>query len=202
MRRTPVVTVSALALTLTLTLVGCSPGASDSESDSGSDSSSSTSPAQSESLDATPAAGIAIVGDGYTYSVPEGWEQQDAAAAGADTLALDVAGPSGFATNVNVLLSPAGLITADEVESVVADELEGGGATDVELLDRVTVAGSESAHVTGVLTASDLTYRIHQYYVSDDSQTYVVTFSSSEDEVSDDEAVGIAESVLASWTFN
>jgi hypothetical protein len=197
MRRTSTLTVSALALTVTLTLVGCSAG--DSTSGSSSDSSSSS----SHTIDAAPATGPTIEGDGYSYAVPEGWEQQDSSVApGTDTVALDGTATGDFATNVNVLLSPAGLITPDDVEALAADELEGSGATDVELLDRVTIAGSESAHVTAVLTATGVTYRIHQYYVSDDAQTYVVTFSASDELVSDADAVAIAESVLATWTFS
>jgi hypothetical protein len=196
MRRTPTVTVSALALTITLTLVGCAAGESTSES------SSSASSAPSQTLDAAPATGPTVEGDGYSYAVPEGWEQQDSSVApGTDTVALDLAATGDFATNVNVLLSPAGLLTPDDVEALAADELEGSGATDVELLDRVTIAGSESAHVTALLEASGVTYRVHQYYVSNDEQTYVVTFSSSEELVTDADAVGIAESVLTTWAW-
>ena len=198
MRRSSTLTVSALALTVTLTLVGCAAGTSSSDSSS----SSSSAPSQASTLDAAPATGPTIEGDGYSYAVPEGWEQQDSAiAAGADTIALDMASTGDFATNVNVVLSPAGLLTADEVESFAGDELEAGGATDVEILDRVIVGGSESAHVTAALIASDVAYRIHQYYASSATQTYVITFSFSEDVVSDDDALAIAESVLASWVW-
>jgi hypothetical protein len=204
MRRTSSVTVSALVLTAALALTGCSAGSADPEP-SGSDSSATSSrgSAEAQTLDATPASGAVIEGDGYSYAVPEGWAQQDSSVApGTDTVALDAAATGNFATNVNVLLSPAGLITPADVEALAADELEGSGATDVELLDRVIVAGSESAHVTAVLSADEVSYRVHQYYVSNEEQTYVVTFSSSEELVTDDEAVAIAESVLASWAWS
>jgi len=99
-----------------------------------------------------------------------------------------------------VVLTPSGALTADMVEAVAVNELEAGGATSVEVLDRVTVAGSDTAHVTAVLTVGELTYRIHQYYVSSDDQTYVVTFSAAED-LPDEQTTALAESVLATWTW-
>ncbi len=130
-----------------------------------------------------------------------GWSQQDAALApGTDTVAADSAPTGPFASNINVVLSPSGAFTPDNVEAAAGAELEAAGATGVEVLDRVTVAGSDTAHVTAVLTVSDLTYRIHQYYVTSDDQTYVVTFSAAED-LPDEQTTALAESVLATWTW-
>jgi hypothetical protein len=142
-----------------------------------------------------------VSGDGYSYTIPVGWAQQDAALApGTDTVAADSAPTGPFGNNVNVVLSPAGAFTPDNVEAAAGNELETAGATEVEVLDRVTVAGEETAHVTAVMTVSDLTYRIHQYYVTSDDQTYVVTFSAAVD-VPDEESISTAESVLATWTW-
>lgn len=171
-------------------LAGCSSGA-------GGDSAGEV-----EDLDAAPAAGVQVTGDGYSYSVPEGWDvpDTDPATIGADTLAADLTDADGFADNVNVVLSPAGAVTADQVEAAGAGELEGAGATDVEVRDRVQVAGTESAHLTGSLTAQGASYSIEQYYLTDDDQTYVVTFSFSPS-VDDDDREDLAESVLASWAW-
>lgn len=198
MRRSPALAVSALVLTLSLGLAGCSAG----DSDTGSDSSSSESSNSAPELDATPAAGATVSSDGYSYSIPESWAEQDASvAAGADTIALDSNVIGDFANNVNVVLSPNGAFTPDQIEDTVKDELESGGGENVEVHERVTVAGSETAHVTASTTASGVNYYIHQYYLTNDDQTYVVTFSFGE-EFPDDEAVDVSESILASWTWS
>jgi hypothetical protein len=69
------------------------------------------------------------------------------------------------------------------------------------VLDRLTVAGGETAHISAEMVSGDVTYKVHQYYLTEDDQTYVVTFSYGED-VSDEEAVDTAESILASWTWS
>jgi hypothetical protein len=194
MRRTPALTIPVLALTLAFGLVGCSAGG---DADSSGESSS-----QAPELTAAPAAGEVVTGDGYSYSVPEGWVTQDTAIApGTDSLALDESATGDFANNVNVVLSPNGSFTADEVEDTAGEELESGGATNVEIEDRVTVADSESAHISAEMVSGDVTYRVHQYYLTNDDQTYVVTFSYGET-VEDAAAIDTAESILASWSWS
>lgn len=151
MRITSTLAVSAVALSLVGGLAGCSSSPSGSGGDAESSSSAPSTPSTAATTTATPAAGETIAGDGYSYAVPAGWGKHDsAAAAGTDTIGIDLAPTGDFASNVNVVLSPAGAVTADQVESVVGKELESSGAKDVTILDRVTVAGSESPHVTAV----------------------------------------------------
>ncbi|MCU1405886.1 MAG: hypothetical protein JWQ43_2189 [Glaciihabitans sp.] len=211
MRRTPALSFSALALVLAFGVTGCSAGSSDSDSSPGgttapsSESSSAaetTAPSEVAEVNVDVATGATVVGDGYSYSIPEGWAEEDASLApGTDTIALDSAPTGAFATNVNVLLSPAGAVTSDQVEGAAQSELEGSGATEVAILDRVTVAGSESAHVSAVLASDEVTYRIHQYYATNNDQTYVITFSFPE-ETADADATGLADSVLATWSWS
>ena len=87
-----------------------------------------------------------------------------------------------------------------QVEGAGVTELENAGATDVEANDRVVVAGAESAHLSANLSASGTSYAVEQYYVTDEGQTYVVTFSFSPT-VDDDQREAVAESVLASWAW-
>lgn len=164
-----------------------------SPADSGSDA---------DEIDTAAAAGVQVTGDGYSYAVPEGWDipDTDAASIGADTLAADLTDTDGFSDNVNVVLSPAGAVTPEQVEDAGVSELTGAGATDVEVQDRVRVAGTESAHLSGSLTAQGASYSIEQYYLTQDDQTYVVTFSFSPT-VDDDAREDVAESVLASWAW-
>ena len=79
-------------------------------------------------------------------------------------------------------------------------ELEGAGATDIVVNNRVTIADSESAHLSASMTSEGTTYSVEQYYVSTDDQTYVVTFSFS-DTVTPDERQAVAESILVTWTW-
>ena len=119
---------------------------------------------------------------------------------GGAAVAADLTDTDGFADNVNVVLSPAGEVSAEQVEGAGVTELENAGATDVEANDRVVVAGAESAHLSANLSASGTSYAVEQYYVTDEGQTYVVTFSFSPT-VDDDQREAVAESVLASWAW-
>jgi len=179
-----------LAAALTFTLAGCF--------------SPSPSPATGESAPPAstvdPATGDTITGTGYAFNAPEGWTVPGSLPSGVDTVAADLADADGFTDNVNVLLSPAGALTPDQVESAGAAELESVGATDIEVRPRVTVAGSESAHLTAQLSSSGVTYVFDQYYATNADQTYVITFSFSDTESQSDREA-LAESVLASWTW-
>ena len=188
---TPVLPRLVLLAASALVLAGCSLAAPPTP-DTGGDVPTS---------DAAPATGELITGDGYSYNVPDGWglPQQDGAS-GSDTIALDLTDDDGFSDNVNVLLSPAGELTSDQVEQAGPPELENSGASDVEVRPRVGVAGEESAHLTGLFTSNGVSYLIDQYYPTHDGQTYVVTFSFSET-VSQADREDLAESVLARWTW-
>jgi hypothetical protein len=178
------------ALALAVALAGCSSPATTASGDS------------APSLDAAPAAGETISGNGYTYALPADWgvPSDVGGVSGFDTLAADLTDDDGFADNVNVVISPAGVITAEQVESQGVDELESAGASDVTVKDRVSVAGAESAHVSARLATQGVEYLVEQYYVSSEDQTYVVTFSFSPDGPEGDRRE-VAESVLASWSW-
>ncbi|WP_394289552.1 hypothetical protein [Microbacterium sp.] len=152
----------------------------------------------------SPATGETVTGEAYTFQAPEGWGYPDEAPEGydesmfvADLTDLD----DGFTDNLNVISSPAGEITPEQVETAGIAELEAAGATDVTALDRVTAAGGESAHLTAGFTAEDISYTIDQYYLTDAGQTHIATFSFSPD-VSQAERDELAASVLATWTWN
>lgn len=201
--RSPIPAAASALLAASLLLTGCSlstPGAA-TPTEQSSESGETTEQGAS-GIDAEPATGETITGDGYTYVVPEGWAVPEQSVAGfdPDTLAADLQDTDGFADNVNVLKSPAGLVTPDVVESAGVSELESVGATDITVNDRVTIAGSESAHLSASMTSEGTTYGVDQYYVSTDDQTYIVTFSFS-DSVSAADRVATAESILVTWTW-
>ena len=70
----------------------------------------------------------------------------------------------------------------------------------MQTLDRVTAAGSESAHLTATVSTGEVPYVIDQYYLVDAGQTYIVTFSSSVD-VPQEDHDALAMSVLATWQW-
>ena len=185
-----------LLLASALVLAGCSvvaPPAPD--TDTGTDSDVPTS-------DASAATGELISGDGYTYNVPEDWGIPDQSPSGfnPDSFAVDLDDTDGFTDNINVILSPAGQITSDQVEQAGPPELEGSGAENVEVRPRVGIAGEESAHLSALFTQGGATYQIDQYYPTHEGQTYVVTFSFSEG-VPQGDREDLAESILASWAW-
>lgn len=202
--RSPLPTAAAVLLVASLALTGCSSPKAEPSTPTGGQSAEPSTPSAPDSsgLDAAPATGETITGDGYTYVVPEGWAVPDQEVPGfsPDTLAANGQDTDGFADNVNVLKSPAGLVTPDLVESAGVTELEGAGATDITVNDRVTIAGSESAHLSASMSSEGAIYGVEQYYVSTDDQTYIVTFSFS-DTVAPDERQDVAESVLVTWTW-
>lgn len=188
-----------VVLAASLALAGCSTGGASTTSDT----SSAAEPSGGSSAEpsTTSAAGATITGTGYTYVVPEGWGEADGSVASqSDSLAGDLTDDDGFADNVNVILSPAGEVTPDQVESGGADELKNAGATDVTVRDRVNVAGSESAHLSAGFTSSGATYQIEQYYLTNNGQTFVVTFSFSPT-VSEADRDAVAQSILATWMW-
>jgi hypothetical protein len=200
--RTPILS-AALLLAAALTLTGCSTLIPTAQETSG----SSSAPSESEEttaneIDAAPATGDTITGDGYSFVVPEGWAdpQQEIPGFDPDSFAANMQDTDGFADNVNVLKSPAGFVSADQVETLGLKELETVGATDVAVNDRVSVAGSESAHISAAMTSDGVSYVVDQYYVSTDDQTYIVTFSFS-DTVPAAERQQISESILVTWTW-
>jgi len=188
--------LAALALAAALVLTGCSSSAPTTDTNSGTDSGTVQEPTVAG------ATGDTVTGDGYSYRVPEGWAVPDEDIPGftPDSVAADMTDTDGFADNVNVVLSPAGEVSNDLIESAGVDELEGAGATEVAVQPRVQVAGAESAHISARLSQGGTDYLIEQYYASHDGQTYVVTFSFS-DTVSTGDRTAVAESVLATWAW-
>jgi hypothetical protein len=196
MRRIPALATAAV---LALTLAACSSPA-DSTS-SASDEPATTSSQQPDSAASAPAeTGEAITGDGYSYSVPEGWGVPEGTEkpAGVDTFAADLASTGTFASNVNVVLSPAGEVSLDQAESAGPGELETVGATDVQVLERTSIDGVEAAHLSATVTGS---YLFDQYYASSNGQTYIVTFSVP-DGTSEGDRTALADSILGSWQWS
>lgn len=185
MARSQKLAALALAAAVALGAAGCAAGGS-------------ASPAGPQ---ADPATGEVISGTGYHFSVPEDWgDPGPVEGFDPDSIAADLDDADGFSDNVNVILSPAGKVTPEQVETAGVKELEDAGATDVTVQPRVAVGGSESAHLSAALASSGAEYVVEQYYVSDSDQTYVVTFSFSPT-VSEADRAAVTDPILASWEF-
>lgn len=189
---------TALAVTALLACAGCSDSAW-----SGRDASSPSTSATSAASSPTPAAVGEIEGTGYSYDVPEGWGDPEQKVPGfdPDSVAADLGDRDGFTDNVNVILSPAGELSADQVEATVESELSGAGFSDITVQDRVDVAGSETAHVTASGSVNDVAYTVEQFYPTADGQTYVVSLSFSTS-VSAEDRAAVADTILGSWAWS
>lgn len=165
--------------------------------------SGSAAPAETDAAEFSPATGQTVAAEQYTFTLPEGWGFPDGAPEGFDeaTFASDLQGDDDtYQDSLNILTSPAGEVTPDQVEDVGVTELESAGATDVQVLPRITAAGSESSHLTAGFSQNGVDYLIDQYYLTDAGQTYIVTFSFSAD-TPQPERDALSQSVLATWQW-
>lgn len=182
----PRIAAVALAALLAFGVTGCSPASPDKDGADG---------------PAAPATGTQITGTGYSYAAPAGWEDPgEIPGYDLDTVVVDPKDADGFSDNLNVLLSPAGLVAPELIETAGVTELEGSGAQNVTVQPRAKVDGTEAPHLSATLSENGTDYLIEQYYVSSTTQTYVVTFSFS-DTVSAADRAAVIDPVLASWEF-
>jgi hypothetical protein len=190
--RTSLAAVAAAAA-LTFALGGCF-------------SASPSAPAAEESalpaISVEPATGELIEGTGYTVNAPEGWAVPPDAPPGADIYLIDEdPNANGFTNTLNVILGPDPGDTPAEIETKGVAYLESVvGATEVEVRPRVTIAGSETAHISAQLSRQGITYRTEQYLLTDAGLVYTITFSFGET-IPQGDREALAESVLATWTW-
>lgn len=150
---------------------------------------------------AVPATGQTISGTGYSFAVPEGWSSPPGITVPEADLAIgNPTDTDGFTDNIVVVLAPAEELTPDWIESRGVEALEDGAATKVEVRNRVMIGGSESPHLAAIFSNDDTEYQVEQFYVRNDVQLYVVTFSFSL-AVPEADRDSLAESVLASWAW-
>jgi hypothetical protein len=151
-----------------------------------------------------PATGILIKsasGD-YTFHVPAGWKvPKDAPKA--DAFAISArADADGVFDTVNVLPAPATTDSLDEVEKKGVSYLEEVmGATHVTVRPRIEIAGVESVHISSLRTQNGISEWDEQYTVEHSGIAFTVTFAFNAGE-SQGVREALAESVLATWTWN
>ena len=187
-----------LILLATLTLSGCSltlPGQSTPKPEN------STSSEEPQDPQEQPAAGEEISGESYTYRAPEGWEEYEYPGdPKPDTFMVRFDDAGEATSNFNTIPSPAGKVTADQIETqgvAEFDDLEGSSVT---VNDRVQIAGAEAAYFTVQMKNGDGEYVIEQFYPTSDEATYVASFTFNVD-VPEDERTKAIEATLASWEW-
>ena len=185
--------VGAIAAALTFALAGCFSGAPSAPT-----SAESAPPA----ISVDPATGELIEGTGYTVNAPEGWAVPPDAPPSADVYVIgEEANAAGFVDNFNVMLGPDPGDTPAEIETKGVAYLEDVvGATEVEVRPRVTIAGSETAHISAQLSRQGIAYWTEQYLLADSGLVYTITFSFGET-VPQGDREALADSVLATWTW-
>jgi len=154
-----------------------------------------------ETEDGEPA-GDVIDGEGYTYAIPEGWEDvsDEPASAQADS-AVRVSDPEGtFGTNVNVIVSPSGGVT--DIESLrdqFKQQIEGMVDSEVEEVEDITIAGEPAIGQTASTDQQGETLVFTQYFVAHGDNIYAVTLTSPEADAANGQAA--LDSILSSWTW-
>ncbi|RYY44273.1 MAG: hypothetical protein EON53_12815 [Actinomycetales bacterium] len=191
---------SALVATAAaLVLAAC--GGGDGGSDDPDASSSAPSSSSAASSDVEPATGDTIEADGFSYTVPEGWEKNTDLQGTAITLALDSTDKDGFADNVNVVTDPTiTSLEGDDLADAITNALEQADVTEISVREPFVVDGQEAVHTTGLFNLNGNEYRVDQYTLTVDGTGYVITFSHNADQ-SESERDDVDHSILASWSW-
>ena len=159
-----------------------------------------TEPTESETTD-TPS-GDMIDGEGYTYSIPEGWEDvgDEAAAAQADS-AVRLSDPGAdFAANVNVIVTPsAGVTDIEALRDQFQQQIEGMVDSKVEAIEDTTIAGEPAIGQTASREQSGETLVFTQYFVAHEGSIFAITLTTPEDDAAYSEAA--LDSILSSWAW-
>jgi hypothetical protein len=151
-----------------------------------------------------PATGPELVGDGYTFHAPEGWqdttERSREVERQVDTAASAPVTGRGLAPNVNVGFDEVPGGTLDTLEESIPGQLE-EMAPDLEQLDRVVVDGVEMIHHRGAVALGGNRYVLEQLVALDDTgRITIVSFSFPRSSTQADRDAVVAP-VLSSWRW-
>jgi len=194
---------------LVLVLGACGSDAADITDDTTSattatEETSQTSPPEpTEPTETTDApSGDSIDGEGYTYAIPDGWEDvsDEAASAQADSAVRVTDSAGGFGTNINVIVSPSGGVT--DIESLrdqFKQQIEGLVDTPVEEIDNITIAGETAIGQTASAKQQGDTLMFTQYFVAHEDSIYAVTLTAPEADAENGRAA--LDSIISSWAW-
>lgn len=143
-----------------------------------------------------------IDGEGYTYTIPDGWEDvsDEPVSAQADS-AVRVADSGGaFGTNVNVIVTPSGGVTDIEtLREQFQQQIEGMVDSKVEPVEDITIAGEPAIGQTASREQAGETLIFTQYFVAHEDNIYAVTLTAPDADADNGRAA--LDSILSSWAW-
>ncbi|MEP6817816.1 MAG: hypothetical protein ABI873_19935 [Marmoricola sp.] len=204
MNSVPKIAVTALAV---LVLASCGSTSTPAKTTkSGSSASASASPSST----VAPAGGSAMSGTGYTYHLPNAWEDISAqlkrSQPGIDTGGRAKPATPPFTANMNTLTTPSRISGApsksdlDALAAQIKQEVATLAPT-VATKPQTTIAGAPAVHQEGRANSSGTKFYLVQYFAIYKGNNYGLTFAFP----SSTNAAGrgrIVEPVLASWKWS
>lgn len=193
--------IHALALVPVFALAACSAPAATTSSPAAPASSAVTQPS-TPALSAPAPTGNALTGDGYTLTLPKGWEEATEAfkklQAQIDTGAKASADTKdGFNDNVNVIVQASPGLPLDQLASALKTQLESAGSTDVQLKENVQLDGQEAIQVWSRTKGAGDAHTI-QFLAVNAGKLYIVTVSSNQSET---KAGALAQQLISGWKW-
>lgn len=159
-------------------------------------------PSTSDEPDASPTDdGDRVTGQGYSYTIPDGWEdvttQVKKEQPLADTAVMSTDAVDGFRDNVNVIPASNRQMSADQIERSLVNELSGSSDyEDVSGQDQVQIDGVEAAQVWSQIKGRE--FSTVQFGAYHQGKSYVITYSSGADHA---EASQRAQEFLNTWSW-
>lgn len=191
--------IHALALTPLFALAACTaPAATATSAAPASAAPASSAPA----TDAPAKTGAVLKGDGYTLTLPEGWEDASAAfkklQPQVDTGGKETADTKDkFNDNVNVIVQTSPEIAFDSLKSAIKTQLEGAGSTNIEFKENVQLDGADALQVWSTTKGAEDAHTI-QFMAFNSGNLSVLTVSSNRDASS---ASNLAQQVTSGWKW-
>ncbi len=193
---------AVLAITVSFALAGCSGSSSDEATQSATGSTQPPAVTESPVEGEAPAVDGKATGDGYTFEIPDGWEQRgDLALPGLDLVVVGQKNDVGFADNITTVTIPYEESQSTGFEEASVKKFEASGQTDVVVQEPVTIAGNETIRITSKGPKGDHDYDTDQYVVSNGEKAYLLAFVFGEARP-DAERDAVVKSVTDSWTWS
>ncbi len=209
----------AAGVGLALVLAACGSNASDLASNASSTPPSSTAtptPTPSDTASATDSppsptdptesssapAGDTINGQGYTYAIPDGWEDvsNEGSASQADSAVRVKDSGGGFGTNVNVIATPAqGVGDIESLRDTFAQQIQRLVDSKVQRIDDTTVDGEQAIGQTATKKQSGETLVFTQYFTAHNDTVYAVTLTAPQADAANGKQA--LDSILTSWSW-
>lgn len=148
-------------------------------------------------------AGDNIDGEGYTYAIPQGWEDvgDEPTSAQADS-AVRVSDSGGsFGTNINIIITPSGGVTdLESLRDTFKRQIEGIVDSPVEEVDDVVIDGEPAIGQTASADQQGTKLVFTQYFVAHEDNIFAVTLTAPQAETENGTAA--LQSILSSWIWD